>query len=555
MSVSAEPAPSIAPITAARLPVGPALVVAVAVLAAIQQRRLGVYTDELWLMTLCSRMLEGARPYVDFLENSPPLAIVLYLPPVLMARVLGVSREGALLAYEIVAFVGALLASWRILIRAGLAESVGPIGAIGAAAALLLLPDYAFGQRDHFVLALCAPLLATFAARADARDISRFAAAFAGAAAAFALAVRPHYAAALAPPFAFVAWRRGLPAAIRAPEAVATVGAFLIFAVSTALLFPAYFSNMLPIVMAVYVPDRVGFAAMAVLPPMVAWAMMAAGFAAQRRAGANDSLSMTVALASGGAILSYFAQGKGMPYHAMFASITMAFALILGARRTASAPAVIAAFVLGLAIIAAGGLDWRPSHLSALEGALLAAVGVVIGAQLVPDGPRARAALGVVGLLFGAAGCAMAATSLHAEWPPHFLFEKQIESLKPHPALAAIGEIGEIAHPLVSRVDGRWTQSVISTAISYDIDRQIARADGDAALVERLQRYKTFDADLFMADMARDPPDALIVDERFLADHFHDPRVVDFVARLKRVDAVTLHEASGRARTFALYVP
>jgi len=207
------------------------------------------------------------------------------------------------------------------------------------------------------------------------------------------------------------------------------------------------------------------------------------------------------------------------------------------------------------ALIAAGGLDWRPSHLPAFEGLLFGAAGLAFGSRLAPEGPRAREALGAVGLLLGAAGCAMAATSLHAEWPPHYLFEKQIEALKPHPAIAAIGEIGEIAHPLVSRVDGRWTQSVISTAISYDIDRQIARAHGDAALVGRLEGYKTLDADLFMADMARDPPDAMIVDEGFFADHFNDPRVIAFVARLKRVDAVTLHEASGRARTFALYLP
>ena len=104
MSIAAEPVPSIAPIAAARIGVGPALVAAVALVAAFQQRRLGVYTDELWLMTLCSRLLEGARPYVDFFENSPPFAILLYFPPVLAARALGVSREWALLAYELAAF-------------------------------------------------------------------------------------------------------------------------------------------------------------------------------------------------------------------------------------------------------------------------------------------------------------------------------------------------------------------------------------------------------------------------------------------------------------------
>ena len=554
MSVVPQFVPLRAPSRGVRIAAGPAAVVAIAALAALLQLRLGVYTDQLWLMTLCARMVDGARPYVDFLENSPPFAVLLYLPPVLIARVLGVSREAALLAYELAMFGASLWASWRILRRAGLAQDVGPFGAAAAGAALLLLPDYAFGQRDHFALALSAPLLAACAARAEAREVGAWSARLAAAAAALALMVRPHYAAALAPAFGFVAWRRGLSAAIRLPETTALALACVAMAALSLALFPAYFTHMLPIVLAVYVPDRESFGLMAILPPFVAWAMMAAGHVAQRRAGEHGSLSMVAALASVGAIVSYFAQGKGLPYHALFASISMAFALAMGARRAVSAPWILFSIALGLAILASGGLAWRVSHIFWFEGLVLACVVVVVVARFAPPGRRVVVALRAVGLLFGTAGAALAVTALHAEWPPHFLFEKRIAALKNHPAIAAITEIGEMAHPLVSRVEGRWTQSVISGAISFDIDRQIARAKGDETLLAKLEGYKEVDVDLFMADMARDPPDAVIVDETFLAEHFGDSRVIAFLARLKRDDAVTLHEAGGRARTFELYV-
>src|SRR5436305_4316156 len=70
---------------------GPAVVLAA---AAILQQVFGhVNTDNSWLITLCERVLNGATPYVDFIEVNPPASILLYLPWVALARAIGVRPE------------------------------------------------------------------------------------------------------------------------------------------------------------------------------------------------------------------------------------------------------------------------------------------------------------------------------------------------------------------------------------------------------------------------------------------------------------------------------
>src|SRR5205085_2589680 len=79
--------------------------------AIANQIHLGVYTDPLWLMDVCARMWSGQIPYVDFLENSPPVAILIYLPPVLASSWLGINRDLAFIAYVAALVTASLFAS------------------------------------------------------------------------------------------------------------------------------------------------------------------------------------------------------------------------------------------------------------------------------------------------------------------------------------------------------------------------------------------------------------------------------------------------------------
>src|SRR5208282_4931061 len=109
----------------------------IVILAVANQIRLGVYTDPLWLMVLCDRLLDGQTAYADFFENSPPLAILLYMPPVLLARTLGVAREPLFVGYVFALAGASLAASWWILVKSGRFADVGWSGALAALASLL----------------------------------------------------------------------------------------------------------------------------------------------------------------------------------------------------------------------------------------------------------------------------------------------------------------------------------------------------------------------------------------------------------------------------------
>jgi len=69
------------------------LALAALVAAVAAQARFGAIADVSWMITISEKWLDGAIPYVDFIETNPPAAILLYLPPAALARALGAHAE------------------------------------------------------------------------------------------------------------------------------------------------------------------------------------------------------------------------------------------------------------------------------------------------------------------------------------------------------------------------------------------------------------------------------------------------------------------------------
>src|SRR5262249_18542521 len=55
--------------------------------------------DVSWLITVCERILNGERAYVDFFATTPPVAMLLYMPGVLLSRLTGITPEAATFAF------------------------------------------------------------------------------------------------------------------------------------------------------------------------------------------------------------------------------------------------------------------------------------------------------------------------------------------------------------------------------------------------------------------------------------------------------------------------
>ncbi len=98
-------------------------------------------TDVSWLITLCEKMLAGERPYVDFVETNPPAAFLLYLLPVMLARVLALRPEPVVDAFIFAAAAVSLWLSAATLGRSQFLarETIFRLAALFAAALVILL--------------------------------------------------------------------------------------------------------------------------------------------------------------------------------------------------------------------------------------------------------------------------------------------------------------------------------------------------------------------------------------------------------------------------------
>lgn len=569
MSETAKREPSIqggaTPIGAALAALRPAAVLArsgfpfalaaIALAALAIQVKLGVCTESLWLMLLCDRLLDGQTAYVDFLENSPPFAILIYMPPVAAARLIGVAREPMLIAY-IFALVGASLAvCGGLLARAGRLGEVGRAGALAAVAGLLLLPNYqAFGQRDHIALILVLPWLTVMTLRVDGVRPSRFGALAAGLTAGAIFAVRPHYALSFAGVVAFVAWRRGFRALLGCAEFNGAVASAILSVAASLAFFPNYFTRMLPIVADLYVPVQHASSLLLVQPASIAWLSMLAALVALRDRLQTSPMAITAALASVGAFLAYLMQGKGYPYHCYVAVVLMVFAFVMvSAKRMASPPtALLASLCFALVWFC----DIEPGHvdlqwplgaltLAGLVSALtFSRIAMRIGAQLIHSG--------VVCIAFASLGSSSLA--FHSGWfeTPPFLAE--VSRLGPRPRIAMISPVSEFAYPLISRVRGVWVQSVFGLLITNDAASALAHLPSDLKTRQRLESYRRLDQTRFLADVSRTSPDAVIVDETWVAaSNFEDQPIKAWLSDYRVMASLSSVSATGETHVLSLY--
>src|SRR5437016_89322 len=72
----------------------PWLIIAALLGVAIVLRHLvAANTDVSWLLTAGERILDGQRLYVDVIETNPPMAVLVYIPGIVIARALHLPAE------------------------------------------------------------------------------------------------------------------------------------------------------------------------------------------------------------------------------------------------------------------------------------------------------------------------------------------------------------------------------------------------------------------------------------------------------------------------------
>lgn len=438
--------------------------VAIVAAALLQQALTALDCDVSWLITTAERMLDGARLYRDIEEVNPPASVLLYVPPVAIGALLGLKPEIVTVALVTGLALLSLHHAARLLALPPTRST--PYIAAAVAFFLLVLPADLFAQREHVALIAGLPMLVLLVARSRRSPVRRADGWSAGLAAGIMIAIKPHLALALILPALWLVIRQRSLAAVRTPEWVAAALLCAAYLLVVQLAFPDYTARMLPLLRLVYLPGRDSWSNL-LAGPMVMIPTVAAILTLWLSRGRPTNAAIIALLAAAGFAAAGLVQGKGYLNHGY--------------------PAVAAALV---AITLELG---RPGH------------------------ARAFGSLCAVLLAFGG-------TYAYARVPqPYGLRDAIVRIGPPQPRLIGISFDFALGHPLTRWVDGRWVGRRGSLWVTGNARQQLADAALPVAERRRYEAAEQADAAMLAADIARQRPDIILVDDtpgiQWIASH------------------------------------
>jgi len=292
--------------------------------------------DVSWLLTVCEKMLDGERLFVDILEINPPFSALLYMPAVLLARAIGISPETVTFAMAyLAAFAGLGLAA-RILpeeiVDGGKSSA---LVLLPAAFFLLVLSQDAFAQREFFAAAFALPIVAVFLRHGrDGSWPSLTDGAAAAILAGLTIAIKPPL---FILPGLFIAahmvWRTK-SLAFLLPSGLFAAGLFgVAVTVVSFAAFPHYFGETAALMREVYLPVRSDFLSCLNDRGFVA-VLALLGISGSLMLRLKPVAAQTTALlAATGFLTAYFLQGKYFPYQVFPAGLFALIAAVIGVFR------------------------------------------------------------------------------------------------------------------------------------------------------------------------------------------------------------------------------
>ena len=270
-----------------------------------------------FLLDAASRVLDGARLYVDVVEINPPLIIALNAAVVWVARLLHLPE---ILLYRIVVTAGLLGSLWlsAVLLHSALQLDGRTRRLMLLALTFVLFPlaQSDFGEREHLALALLVPFVLLTAARVAGRQMPEGRAFSIGLLAGSAFALKPHFLI-LWPVFEILLRARGrVPPRTLLPESVAVAAFVAGYVALIAIVAPAYFDlvRLLAVPYSRFLYDP--FYRLLVTGPGAVLALFALlAFIALRPQARHPALWTTLALATTACLVAGAAQQKGLRYH------------------------------------------------------------------------------------------------------------------------------------------------------------------------------------------------------------------------------------------------
>jgi hypothetical protein len=440
-------------------------VVAVFLVAIMLRGVLPFNVDVSWWLTICERMLDGQRLYVDILETNPPMAGSVYMLGVVVARAIHMRPEVVTNGLIFLLIAASLALTWRALRLSSLRERAGGAAAIWAVVLLTVLPMYDFGQREHLALVAMLPALAVYILRANRERVAPWAILIAGLCAATTMSFKPYFV--FAAGFCILAaaaqardWR-----VLFAPENWIAAALVVIHALCIVAFYPEYFTLIYPLARDVYLLANLPLLVILPTSATMLWLLaIMVTLALQSRRQKADAATLVMMAGSLGFAVSFFMQAKGWGYHAY--------------------PMVALGLLAAGWALAAGG-DGQAGSRPLRAGAML-----------------------LVALIF-ANGCFRFATSIDTR-----LVREEITLIGPRPKILMLSAANDIGHPTVRELGGTWVSRQQALWVREVVRRALRDGTIDQPTADRLATYVARERAGLIDDFRKQPPDVLVIDNQ-----------------------------------------
>ncbi len=443
---------------------------AFALVAVIAHALMPTKDDISWLITNGKALLDGRELYKDIIETNPPLSILIYLPAVLVERLIGLRAEFVTVVLTAVGGLGV-----GRLCRSRL-EAAGIDGGLFEAAfalVFLILPLGAYAQKDHIAALIAVPFLLELALQAEGRGRTSF---LSGLLIGLTVAIKPHFVLAIVLPVLVFAAR-----ALRARQdgwlgfvfnSATLTGAetAVAFQGFVYLAFPAFFRDVLPMVVEIYVPLR---------EPLYSLLITEKGFLFAALVvivllyGTMSDMVVSLLVAGAGFFGAYLLQAKGWPYH-LFPATGLGFM------------ALVPAFPLDAA-------SARP---------------------LVRQGRSALMAGAMLLVVLLSHSWWMTVTWL--DWSP--LTRAIVATGIAHPKVINLSSSHDVGHPSVPDAGGVFVGTMSSRWISLVSLAEVYLNPDDPAILARSGYWEARDRAYLLADIRRASPDLILVEQTKFID-------------------------------------
>lgn len=272
--------------------------------------------DIAWLSLGAERLLRGGGMLADVYETNPPLSLLIMIPPALAHMIFQLPLQYGVMLYAVamlalsVAAVHAIVRQWPFM-----GERDALFFTALYALAATVFPSADFGERDHLTLLglmpfLLAQISLTYGWKIPAR--AKWPAFVAGT---VLILLKPHHG--LLPALMLLhraIHKRSLAAVLRSPDFLCLAAGTVIYAGFTFIFFRDYTTQILPEVMALYLPLREFLAG-----KILFYAFMILAFfipaAVLHMPRAQRFFTLWLLFSAAVCLIPYGVQGKGYWYH------------------------------------------------------------------------------------------------------------------------------------------------------------------------------------------------------------------------------------------------